>query len=142
MITEAAIDNRYNVLLDVVGDSKPGKFKRKLEPFSEDGYTVDVNYASAPVSVALERNEIRAKRTKRLVPPDEVKMAHREAAKRFTEINSQPWVHVRVYDTSGQFGDQAPGKAAWLVYDKPPGEKGTIIDPEGFQKWLDKQDGY
>lgn len=132
-IAEAAVKNHYNVLLDIVGDGPAGVFAQSIRGFEGAGYTIEVDYASCPLALALRRALVREAKTGRRADPEAVAQAHLSVAERFNEINAIDKAAVRVYDTT------TDGPIPLLVYEKLPRQHGKVIDKAGWQRWLDKR---
>lgn len=120
-----AQDAGLNIVVDGVGNSVTGKFKRKLTEFHNAGYEVEAVVAHLPVEEGRKRVAERAERSGRTVPEDIVSRYYQTVPKRFAEYAEAPWLKVSLYDTN-----VPRGEAPKLVASKAPGEAElAVADP-------------
>ena len=120
-LTSQAMDGRRNIVVDGVGDSKPGKFGDKIRSAVENGYSTEVRYAYVPVSTAMAREELRYQRGQasgsggRKVGEDVLRSGHAGVVNSYIQdVQHIPEAHVQVYSTEGN--------SPQLIAEKPAGE--------------------
>ncbi len=102
-IVARAVEQGLNLILDGIGDGPPGVFVEQLERFHKIGYGVRILLVDAPIDEALERNQDRARREGRLIPPELLRELHVECVRRHNEWRELPWIkEFQVYSGSSR----------------------------------------
>jgi ADP-ribose pyrophosphatase YjhB (NUDIX family)/predicted ABC-type ATPase len=126
LMTGLAMQGNYPVIVDGTGNSKVGKFGKKLSAARDAGYDVEARYAHVPVGEAIAREKKRAERTGRKVAESLLRSQHRTVAQSYVEdISKMPGVHVKVYSTIER------GKPK-LIAEKPPDQELKVMNKQQY----------
>ena len=99
LLVASAMVRHHNIVLDGVGGDDDGSFASKINAARTSGYTVDVCYATIPVSEALAREQARFEERHRRVPEEVVRAKHAEASRGIRTISQLEIRSIVVYDT-------------------------------------------
>ena len=120
-----ASDLGLNVVMDGTGNSKPGKFIKKLDDLYQDGYEIDVLLVSVGTDEAVVRAMNRAQRSGRWVPEPEIRKSHKLVSANMESVTTAPWIRsVTMYENAGS-ADEPPTlmgkgeKGEFAVADEP-----------------------
>lgn len=103
-LRKRAEERGLNLVIDGTGNSRPGKFTKKITDAHDNGYEVDVLYVDAPTNVAVQRATKRALEEGRWVPEPEIRTQHAKVSINFPDVQALPFLRsLRVYDTT-EFG--------------------------------------
>ena len=103
-----ASDLGLNVVMDGTGNSKPGKFIKKLDDLYQDGYEIDVLLVSVGTDEAVVRAMNRAQRSGRWVPEPEIRKSHKLVSANMESVIAAPWIRsVTMYENAGS-ADEPP----------------------------------
>jgi predicted ABC-type ATPase len=90
----------YNAVLDGTGDGSVASLTKKIMDAKNAGMTVKGVYATVPTETALERSMLRAAKTGRMVPVDDIINIHRKVSEILPQCASL-FDAVELYDTTG-----------------------------------------
>ena len=155
IITDKALDARFNVVFDGSGDGSLEKIIAKLEHYASRGHKVVGHYVTVDVEAAVARNIDRAKRIGRLVPEDLLRELHEGVSRIFEEVIERGlFEEATLWDTNGPKLLQvmsSRGKditimnnEAWLRFTKKGWENlanpsfimGAPLETEVVNEWL------
>ena len=120
-VTQAALDEGMDALLDGTGDSSYAKLQAKILQAKSKGYEIDGVYVTAPTELALIRAKQRQIKTGRGVPSTEVAMTHSQVSSIVPELG-----RTKIMDRVELF-DTTDGGEPVLIMEWPDT---TITDPE------------
>lgn len=120
-VTQAAIDEGMDALLDGTGDSSYEKLQKKILQAKSKGYEIDGVYVTAPTELALIRAKQRQINTGRGVPSTEVAQTHTQVSSIVPEL-----ARTKIMDKVELF-DTTDGGDPVLIMEWPDS---TITDPE------------
>lgn len=79
-ITSEASKRKYNLLLDGTGNGSIKSMEKKVKRMREGGHRVVAHYVTVDTDTAVQRNEVRAARTGRLVPEAFIRGSHQKVS--------------------------------------------------------------
>jgi phage portal protein BeeE/predicted ABC-type ATPase len=101
-----AEDLGLNMVIDGTGDSKEGKFVKKLRQANDAGYDVSVAYVTVPTDTAVTRAVKRAFKSGRWVPEPEIRKQHRNISKNWKDVKDLKFLRdIQVYDNNDGAAD-------------------------------------
>lgn len=127
-IQNEAMAKGLDVVLDSTGDSSFKKANAKIDKAREAGYQVVGFYATISISEALKRNEERAIKTGRKVPPAVVREIHASVSKVFPEL-APKFDSVKLFDTTSDVK---------LIAEGTRGTQISILDQSLYADFLAK----
>lgn len=140
-VTQAALDEGQDALLDGTGDSSYDKLQTKILQAKSKGYEIDGVYVTAPTELALIRALRRFYKTGRGVDSMEIAVTHSNVSKIVPELG-----RTKIMDKVELF-DTTDGGEPILIMEWPDstlsGEaafnaKPRILEPERYNTFLDK----
>lgn len=120
-MTEIALDNGYNVLVDGTGDGTVEKMLGKIRAAKKAGHEVKGVYTFVPTETALVRNRMRERSV-----PDHIVVDTHDRVARILPVIASEFDDVKLYSTSGE------GLPKLVAHGG--GGKGLKIDDEGLYK--------
>jgi predicted ABC-type ATPase len=128
-IQNEAMAKGLDVVLDGTGDSSVTKANAKIDKAREAGYKVVGFYATIPMSEALRRNEERAIKTGRKVPPAVVREIHSSVSRVFPEL-APKFDSVKLFDTTT--------RDVKLIAEGTRGSQLSVLDQRLYAEFLAK----
>lgn len=100
-LVNLALARKHHVVVDGVGNSERGKFRKRIKQAQAAGHSVRLIYATTDVPTAIGRSKARAAKSKREVPEGYLKAAHRDVTRRFVDdILPDKSIPVEIWDTT------------------------------------------
>jgi predicted ABC-type ATPase len=132
-IVNNAADNKFDAVIDTVGDGTFEKVAEKVKQQRDAGKRVVAHYVTTDVETSLTREAARAEKTGRKVPTDYIKSMHKEISVIFPKLaTNNTFNELHLYDNNGS--------TPKLIYSKKDGKE-TILDANAYNKFLKKANG-
>lgn len=134
-IQAAAIKGGHDFTLDGTGDSNYGKLAGKVAAAKAAGYKVHGQYVTVDTGTAIQRAEVRAKETGRMVPHTVIRETHASVSGAFRKA-----VANNLFDTAELWDNNGTGSAAIkLIGSKRAGGQFTVGDQAAYARFLAKE---
>jgi predicted ABC-type ATPase len=130
---DEATAKHYNIAVDGVGDSGPGKMNGWIQQVKDQGYRTSAKYVAIDPDEAIKRAKIRAKKTGRFVPETVIREQARTVAQVFpTLVGGDLLDEAELWDNNGA--------KAKLIGRKRAGGKWEVLDAKAWDRFR-KQGG-